>query len=70
MTCRRRPAAEYRHFTEYRHHMGKNQKCRYCVPAVEDVELLVDAQRQELLDHLAGVRAPERRGEIIREGNY
>lgn len=27
---------------------------------VEDVELLVDAERQELLDHLRGVGAPER----------
>lgn len=30
---------------------------------VEDVELLVHAESQELLDHLAGVRAPERRRE-------
>lgn len=27
---------------------------------IEDVELLVDAERQELLDHLGGVGAPER----------
>lgn len=31
---------------------------------VEDVELLIDAQGQELLDHLAGVGAPGRREKI------
>lgn len=33
---------------------------------VEDVELLVHTESQELLDHLAGVRAPERREEMIK----
>lgn len=32
---------------------------------VEDVELLIGAEGQELLDHLAGVGAPERTVKII-----
>ena len=40
--------------------------CQVSLQGVEDVELLIDTQGQELLDHLAGVGAPERR----EEGNF
>lgn len=40
--------------------------CQVSLQGVEDVELLIGAQGQELLDHLAGVGAPERREKIIK----
>lgn len=40
--------------------------CQVSLQGIEDVELLIDTEGQELLDHLAGVGAPERREEIIK----
>lgn len=40
--------------------------CQVSLQGVEDVELLIGTESQELLDHFAGVGAPEGRKKIIK----